>query len=225
VLDGTVVRSRGLKTWDLAVSFVQSLPIDDLIIGGNLRYIRGTGYSSALPASAIPPEQRNRKDLADRAVATSGRTESEPGLDVGVLYQPRDWIRLGVTVRNLNRPTFHDDNLEEIRLERHARAGFAFFLPKQLLVAVDMDISSRDPHTVEKGGWRELAAGIEKSWRKETIAIRGGLRTEAGNGGVSRPGFSAGFGFEIGGITLDLTGVTSSGERMGAFWLGISYNY
>jgi hypothetical protein len=224
LLDGDTLHSRGLRTWDAVASFVQSLPPDDLIVGVNLRYIRGTAYSDTMAAAEIPAEERNVKGLVDGAVALSGRTESEPGIDFGVLYQPADWIRLGVTGRNLNRPTFHTDALEEIHLERHARAGVAFFLAREILVAVDVDVSRRPSH-VGVGGWRELSAGIEKTLRQGTIAIRGGLRTEAGEDGLSRPGFSGGIGFQIAGVSLDLTAVTSTRDRMGALWLGVSYNY
>jgi hypothetical protein len=222
-LEDVSVRSRGLQTWDIAASFVHSLPPDDLIIGGNLRYIRGTAYSDITPAAEIPPNERNVQDLMDRAVGSLGRTETEPGVDLGVLYQPVDWIRLGLSARNLNRPTFHTENGEAIYLERHGRAGVAFFLPRDVLVAVDVDISRHDTPVVD-GGWREIAAGVEKSWAERRFVLRGGIRAELSDGGARRLGFSAGAGVNISGVVVELTALTSSGRRLGGVWLGVAFS-
>jgi hypothetical protein len=222
ILEGDSVYSRGLQTWDVAASFVQSLPPDDLIIGGNVRYIRGTVFSSITSASEIPSDERNAGDLIDRAVAGDGATEGEPGIDLGVVYQPRDWIRLGLSARNLNRPTFHGENGEAVALERHARTGVAFFLPWELIVALDVDISRHDTPVVDDG-WREVAAGVEKSFADGRIALRGGIRTEVSGGGMSRPGFSGGVGVGFAGFNLEIAAVTGSQNRLGSLWLGAAY--
>ena len=77
-LDGVELRSRGLETWDVAATFVHSLPPDDLIVGVNLRYIRGTAYSDSVPASEVPDSERNADYLIRRAVVGEGRTEADP---------------------------------------------------------------------------------------------------------------------------------------------------
>ena len=76
VLDGNTLRSRGLQTWDVAATFVQSLPPDDLIIGVSARYIRGTAYSEEIPSSEIPESEQNVAGLVDRGVGSTGRSES-----------------------------------------------------------------------------------------------------------------------------------------------------
>jgi hypothetical protein len=222
ILETDAVYSHGLQTWDIAASFVQSLPPDDLIIGGNVRYIRGTVTSDVTPVSEIPLDARNAADLIDRAVRGEGVTEGEPGFDLGVVYQPRDWIRLGLSARNLNRPTFHADNGDSVVLERHARTGVAFFLPRQLIVALDADISRHDTPVVD-GGWREVAAGVEKSWSEGRFALRAGIRTEISREGTNRPGFSGGVGIRLAGFQLELTAVAASEKRLGSVWLGAAY--
>jgi hypothetical protein len=223
ILEGASVRARGLQTWDIAASFVHSLPPDDLVIGGNLRYVRGTAYSDITPAAEIPPNERNVRDLVDRAVGSPGRTEAEPGVDVGILYQPFDWIRLGLSARNLNRPTFHTENGEAICLERHSRAGVALFLQPDVLVAVDVDISRRDTPVVE-GDWREIAAGVEKAWGERRFVLRGGIRAELSDGGPRRPGFSVGAGVNLARIVVELAAVTSSERKLGGVWFGVSFS-
>ncbi len=222
VLDGDTLRSQGLQTWDVAATFVQSLPPDDLIIGVSARYIRGTAYSEEIPRSNIPKSEQNVASLVDRALQSTGRSESEPGIDLGIVYQPTEWVRLGLNARNLNRPTFHTDVGEPISLERHVRAGAAFFPTGSFLVSLDVDVSGHnDPGFLN--GWRELAWGVEKTWREKTFALRGGLRTEISEGGLSRPGFAAGVGWTIKGLNLEAAAITSTRQRLGALWVGVSF--
>ena len=98
----------------------------------------------------------------------------------------------------------------------------AFFLPREFLVALDVDISRHDTLVID-GGWREVAAGVEKSWAEGRFALRGGIRTEASHGGLSRPGFSGGIGIGIAGMNFEFTAVTSSQRKLGALCLGVAY--
>ena len=222
ILDDAKIYSRGLKTWDVAVTFVQSLPPDDLIVGVNVRYINGTAFSDSVPASDFQESERNVKDVVDRATSGQGRTESQPGVDVGVVYQPNEWLRLGFTARNLNRPTFHAEGGESLSLERHARIGGAFFFARDFLVAIDVDLTSREyPFSGES--WRETAVGIEKSWARQVVTLRGGLRSEIGELGWARPGLSGGVGIRFMGVSVDISAMTSTEKRLGALWIGVSY--
>lgn len=223
VLDGAVVRSQGLRTWEVAATLLQSLPPDELVVGINLRYIKAAAFSDAQAASSIPADERTRHDLVDRAVRGEGREESEPGLDLGVVYRPNRWLRLGLAARNLNRPTFHTESDEALSLEPHARVGVAIRIAPELVVAADADVTGRE-HPMEAGGWRELAMGVEKSWKDETWTVRAGWRSELTDAGLGRPGFSAGIGFSVGGLSLDVAGMTSTRRRLGVLWLGVAFS-
>jgi hypothetical protein len=220
-LQEDILVSRGLESLDVALTFVQSLPVDELTIGGNVRFIRGTAFESATQAKDVPTDERNVKDLVNAATASDGRSESELGLDLGILYQPTEWVRLGLTGRNLNEPTFHTETGTEIVLHRQTRAGVAFFFEPGYAVAVDLDLTARQ---VAGGGdsWRELAIGAEKSWRRGRIAIRGGLRTEAAGGRLERPGFSLGVGLGVSKVVVEVGAMTSTERRQGAVWLGVT---
>jgi hypothetical protein len=222
VLDDTVLSHQGLEIWDVAASFAQSLPLDDLVIGFNLHFLRGTARAGEEPAGAIPASEINVSDLAGRAVQFEGKTESEPGVDLGVQYRPREWIHLGLSARNLNRPTFHTERGDPISLAPHARFGVAFDLPRSVLLAADVDLSGRDGG-IEQAEWRELAAGVEKSWMEGKLTLRGGLRTELIEGAFDRPGFSGGFAVKLGGVLAELGGMTSTRRRLGSLWLGLTF--
>ncbi len=223
-LEDDTLHSRGLEALDVAVTLVQSLPLDELTVGVNARFIRGTAFEQGEPASFVPPAKRNVSDLVDRATAGEGRTENEFGLDLGLLYQPNEWLRLGLMARNLTEPTFHTESNNQIALPRHTRAGVAFMMEADFLVAVDADLTSRDsPSGAESiAHWRELSVGVEKAWGSRRLAVRGGLRTEIAGGTLARPGVSIGVGVRIAMVIVDLGVITSTKRRQGALWLGVS---
>ncbi len=223
-LEDDILHSRGLEALDVAVTLVQSLPLDELTVGVNARFIRGTAFEQGEPASFVPPANRNVSDLVDRATAGEGRTENEFGLDLGLLYQPNEWLRLGLMARNLTEPTFHTESDNEIVLPRHARAGVAFMMESDFLVAVDADLTSRNFLSGLDGiaHWRELSVGVEKAWGSRRVAVRAGLRTEIAGGSLARPGVSLGGGIRIAMVIVDFGVITSTQRRQGALWLGVS---
>jgi hypothetical protein len=167
---------------------------------------------------------RNVRNLFEAATSSDGRAETEIGLDASVLYQPRDWIRVGLMGRNLTRPTFHTPSDEEIVRDRHARAGVVFMKDRGWLVAIDFDLTSRDASDLTKTmpSWRELALGAEKQWGDRRVALRGGFRSELADGALRRPGFSVGVGVRIAMLIVDVGGITSTERRQGGVWLGLS---
>ncbi|HEX9724684.1 MAG TPA: conjugal transfer protein TraF [Vicinamibacteria bacterium] len=223
-LEETTLRSRGLETLDVTMTLVQSLPVDVLTVGVNVSVIRGTAFEQQAPAASVPPADRNVRNLFEAATSSDGRAETEIGLDASVLYQPRDWIRVGLMGRNLTRPTFHTPSDEEIVRDRHARAGVVFMKDPGWLVAIDFDLTSRDASDLTKTmpSWRELALGAEKQWGDRRVALRGGFRSELADGALRRPGFSVGVGVRIAMLIVDVGGITSTERRQGGVWLGLS---
>jgi len=221
-LEDAVLSHRGLEIWDVAASFAQSLPIDDLVVGFNLHYLRGTARTGEEPAGAVPISEQNVSDLVNRAVRFEGKTESEPGVDLGVQYRPRDWIHLGLSARNLNRPTFHTDGGEAISLAPQARLGVAFDLAGLFLLAADFDLSEREG-AIEQNDWRELAAGVEKSWKEGALTLRGGLRSELGGGTFGAPGISGGIAVKLGAVLAEVGAMTATRRRSASLWLGVTF--
>ncbi|MFQ5789466.1 MAG: conjugal transfer protein TraF [Acidobacteriota bacterium] len=226
ILDGELLRSDGLQTVDLVVSFVQSLPPDELTVGVNFHHIRGKTFRKAESAADIPQGERNVRDLVHRATAAEGKAENELDLDVGVLYQPAGWIRAGLTVRHLARPAFHFESEEEdpLVLGRHARAGVALMLPRSFLVALDADVTRQETRSVGGlgYGWREVVLGAEKSWRHRMLTLGGGFRMELGGGEGQRAGFSAAVGLVLKGVRVDVGATSSTRRKQGAYWFGVT---
>ncbi len=223
-LSDGLLRSQALETLEIGASFVQSLPLDDLTVGVNLRYVRGTAFQGVRDAEDIPPSERNVSDLVRATTtATDGHTEAEPAIDLGILYQPGEFIRFGFAARNLNRPTFHSDKGESLHLDRHARVGVAFFAPGALVVSADVDLSARQTE-LRGGGWREVSLGAEKTWSSlPRLSLRGGVRAEFGAGGLERPALSAGIGVRLADFELSVAGSAASARERAGFWAGLTY--
>jgi hypothetical protein len=223
-LEAGRLKARALETLEIGATFVQSLPLNDLTLGVNLRYVAGASFESAREAAAIPDAERNVGDLIRIATDTPGRREAEAAVDLGVMYQPRPELRLGLSVRNLNRPTFHFESDETIQLERQARLGVAVFAPGHLLLAMDVDLTAR-PDDRPGGGVREVAFGVERPWGGEEarLRLRGGLRAELADGRLERPAVSAGFGLRLADFELSLAAAAASGRRKAGLWAGVTY--
>jgi hypothetical protein len=217
--EGDVLSSRGLETFDLSVSILHSLPIDDLVIAGNVHYLRGESHELFESMAALSPGAGTPSAIRDRVMATEGEESSTASVDLGALYQPRDWLRLGLMWRRLFEPAFLLPSGEEIALPRHGRAGVAFFLPQATTVSFDFDLSSQGG--VDES-WRELSLGVDKRLFEDILSLRAGVRAETGSGRGARPAFSAGAGVRVRFLVLEAAYQGSSGGHDEALWFGVT---
>jgi hypothetical protein len=218
-LEDEVLSSRGLETFDLSVSILQSLPIDDLVIAGNVHYLRGESHELFESIAALSPGEQTPSAIRDRLLEGEGESSSTASLDFGALYQPRDWLRLGLMWRRLFEPGFRLPSGEEIVLPRHGRAGVAFFLPQRTTLSFDVDLSSQGG--VDES-WRELSLGVDQRLFEEILSLRAGLRAETGSGRGARPAFTAGLGIRVRFLVVEAAYQGSSEGRDEALWFGVT---
>ncbi len=218
-LDEDVLSSRGLETFDLSVSILQSLPIDDLVIAGSVHYLRGESHELFESLASLSPGDQTPSSIRDRVLATEGEGSSTASVDLGALYQPNDWLRLGLMWRRLFEPGFLLPSGEEIVLPRHGRAGVAFLLPGATTLSLDLDLSSQGG--VDEG-WRELSLGVDKRVFDEALSLRAGLRAETGSGRGARPAFSAGLGVRIRFVVAEVAYQGSGEGQDEALWFGVT---
>ncbi len=188
---------RGLDTFDVTVSVLQSLPLDNLVVAGNVHYLSGT-----------------------TSVADVDTGSSSWDVDLGVMYEPTLDVRFGVMLSHLREARFvlpEDD--DRLRVPRHARAGVSFRLPRSFLVAFDVDLSTQGSGL---DTWRELSLGAEKGFFDQRAFLRAGLRAETGSELGSRPAFSVGGGVQLWKLELELAYLGSSASRDEAYWFGLT---
>jgi hypothetical protein len=152
---------RSMVTSHLGVTVLQSLA-DGLTVGATLKLVHGS----------LNDEGRITGDV-----------------DVGALYS-LGRMRAGIVARNMTTPTF-EAGPESLTLERHVRVGAAWGDnwpgTAETIVSVDADVT-RVAHV--SGDRRDVAAGAERWFRRQTIAVRGGLRASTVDG--ARPVASVG---------------------------------
>lgn len=188
---------RELDTFDVAVSVLQSLPVDNLVVAGNIHYLNGTTSVSGVETG-------------------SGSWD----VDLGVMYEPTLDVRIGVMLSHLREARFDvDDDDDPLTIARHARAGVSFRLPQSFVVAFDVDLSTQGSTS---DTWREVSLGAEKGLFGERAFVRGGVRAELGSALGSRPAFSVGLGARLWKVELEAAYLGSSENRDEAYWVGLT---
>ena len=187
---------RGLDTFDVAVSVLQSLPIDNLVVAGNVHYLSGTTSLGGVASGS------NSWDV-----------------DLGVMYERHGVFRVGLMLSHLREARFVLPDDERLRVPRHARAGVSFRLPQSFLVAFDVDLSTQGS---DSDRWREISLGAEKGFFDRRAFVRGGLRAEAGSELGTRPALSIGAGVQFWKLELEAAYLGSSRSRDEAYWIGLS---
>lgn len=219
VIENGNLASRGLGSFDLSVSVVQSLPLDDLVIAGTVHYLRGESRELLESPEALPDEEQSPSAIRERLASIPGESSSTATFDLGALYQPRDWIRLGMTWRRLTEPGFELPAAGEIVLSRHGRAGVAFFLPRGATLSFDADLTSQGG---AEESWRELSFGVDQRLFANALSLRAGLRAETGSERGARPAFSAGIGVKIRFVVAEIAYEGSDGSRDESLWFGVA---
>jgi hypothetical protein len=187
----------GLDTFDVAISVLQSLPVDNLVVAGNVHYLSGTTQVGGL-------ESRS----------------SSWDVDLGLMYEPSLDLRLGLMLSHLREARFVlPDDDERLQVPRHARAGVSYRVAQSFLIAFDVDVSEQSSGD---DSWRELSLGVEKGFFDRRAFVRGGLRAETGSELGARPAFSVGGGFQFWKLELELAYTGASDNRDEAYWLGLT---
>ena len=146
-------------------------------------------------------------------------TVSSWAVDVGVMYEPHERMRWGVTIQKLREARFQLPDGRGARLRRHIRGGGAIRFSRSFVVTGDLDLSRQG---VVLDEFRELSMGVEKAWLDERLFVRAGLRTEFTSSGVIKPVPSFGIGIRVLNVDIDTAYRTDGGHREEAFWVNLS---
>lgn len=197
------VTALGLESRELTLS--DATQVGPIFIGANVKYIFGRTYYKSV--SVADESNDLEEDLAKMS-------DSDFGCDVGFLYPlPERKLKTGLVVKNLNTPSFsYEDG--EVELKPQARAGIAWEVGENLLIACDLDLTENETMTPGYDN-RTLAVGIEKKTRGGKLALRGGLYKNIAESNAD-PVITGGLGvgsertkFDIGvGIGLDMDELT-----------------
>jgi hypothetical protein len=196
---------------------------DMIGVGGAVRYVYGNtfvDYTTLYDVDSV-------RELIDETLAFNKRQEGhEFAVDLGILFKPTDWARIGIVGRNLNEPDFKVDlpsqlrrdlnevgiSLNRYKLERQVRAGMAVEPLPWWTIAADIDLTENDNQYLPGFNSRLLSIGTEArfKYRKVALALRGGAFMNLGSSQNKAPTITAGLGLRLWNLTLDVSGGVST---------------
>lgn len=212
-----------------------------------LAYYRQGAFGVATPDSAVAATpSREEVGSSVHAIATStvavsllqsvtehivvsatpkvvwGGDSVRPDVDAGVMVAANRF-RLGLAARHLATPTFEQEGLGSVELEREARVGGGWGSGwpgySRVVVAVDGDLMRR---VTPRGERRDVAAGVETWWRERRFALRGGVR--GSTVGEARTAASIGASALVAGLYVE--GYVAVGQADERSWsLGLRYSF
>lgn len=152
---------ESLVTHHAGATLVQSLT-DRVAVGATVKLVRGLASEGDVAGDA-----ESLLDDWDLMGVATNRFD----LDVGVMAST-DFVRAGLTLRNLTRPGFRTPSDTELHLDRQARAGVSLLLTRRWTAAADLDLTrNRGPF----GDVRALAVGAEGRLTQRAM-VRTGLQ-------------------------------------------------
>lgn len=206
---------RGAATVESGFSIGYTLPIplpgveDRIGIGSNLKYIYGTTYSKFIRYDEVDDVDDVLDELTD---ARNRKTTHTWGVDLGMMYKPFDFVRVGVTARNVNRPKLDTSYGDDYVIEPQVRGGVAVNVLPNWLVAADIDLTENETDSLHGFESRIFSAGTE--WGIPLggiarIALRAGFYTNVASDAANAVALTGGLGLRVANFHLDIAGGAS----------------
>jgi hypothetical protein len=152
-----------LKTTQYGATVLQAVA-PGVILGSTLKLVRGFAASEA----AVGPTGSN---ALSQVSSLQGQTVTRFDFDVGLMVDMKQ-VRLGLTAKNLEEPSFPEPQGTPFTLHRQVRAGLAVLPANGLTLALDFDLEPIDL----RGGPRRMIAFGGEDRLSQRFALRGGLR-------------------------------------------------
>ncbi|MBX3326444.1 MAG: conjugal transfer protein TraF [Nitrospira sp.] len=157
---------RGLEARQLAFSYAYAFSDKTFSIGITAKVIQGASYngSTALHGgSGISTTDHFGKP----------NISTTYGIDIGAIYRPSSWIRVGVVAKDINTPTFDAADGGTLKLEPQVRVGLAVNPYSTLTLTADVDATSNK--TFVPGVKSQLLSfGLEQTILSEFLSFRVG---------------------------------------------------
>lgn len=209
---GARVRGLGVIESGIGYGHTFALPVvGDVSVGANLKYLRGFTYSKYIGYRTL---EDAKLDFADSDL----RKESDNfGLDLGIMYKPFDFLRVGMVARNVNSPKFKTgrdpsdpDRRKHFKLDAQVRAGAAYypFSNDILVIATDFDFTENESDLLDSYKSRLWSFGAEFNVPIPvvSIALRAGGYMNTASGADHSFVFTGGLGLRVWLLSLELAG-------------------
>lgn len=216
---------RGLAVEEIGVAYGHPLPVwgGRIGLGANLKYLYGTTFNKFVRFDDID----SGKDLVDDLTDTDRReTTHTASLDLGLMVRPYEWLRFGLTARNVTSPEFdlavdptNPSGKSKLTVDSSVRFGAALWVLPTWVIAFDADLTENESELLDGFSSRLVSLGTELRipiW-KLGLALRAGayLNTEADESNAIA--LTGGLGLRLFDVNLDVAvGASPRTERIEA---------
>jgi hypothetical protein len=191
---------RALEARQAAFSYAHAFFDRVLAIGVTAKIMQGAAYAGQIGVLNANSTSAFKDALGKAEISSAF------GIDVGAVFRPTSWLRMGIVGKDLNEPTFDTPGGGEIKLGPQVRGGIAInpYSRSSLTLTFDADITSN--RTLVPGQKsRYFSAGVEQTFFSELISLRfGALKNVEDAKSIVTP--TAGIGIRIFALRVDVGG-------------------
>lgn len=195
---------QGLEARQATFSYAYAFADRTFSIGVTGKLIQGAAYNGTASVT------NGEVDVADSL--GKAKLSTAFGIDVGAVYRPSSWLRLGIVAKDINAPSFDTKTAgQQFKLEPQVRGGVAVNPWESLTVTADMDVTSN--RTLTPGIKSQvLSVGAEQTIFSEMLAFRvGAFKNTADANSFITP--TAGIGIRLFALRVDIGGGYDFRER------------
>lgn len=157
---------RGLEARQLAFSYAYAFADKTFSIGITAKVIQGASYNGST-------ELQGGNGVSTTDHFGKPNISTTYGIDIGAIYRPSSWVRVGVVAKDLNTPTFDAAGGGTLKLEPQVRVGLAVNPYSTLTLTADVDATSN--RTFVPGVKSQLLSfGLEQTILSEFLSFRVG---------------------------------------------------
>ncbi|MCX8084565.1 MAG: conjugal transfer protein TraF [Calditerrivibrio sp.] len=188
----------------LEVPITYGHPIgDSFALGVNLKLMKGRVYEHKITIF-----NNDSKDVV-KDIKDKYEESNNVAVDVGALWMPNNWLKVGAVAKYLNSPKFDRLGSGEYKIKPQGRIGIAWNPFETLTVAADADVTKNET-AVE--GYKSQNVGVGVEWDVlKFLALRAGAYKNIAETDIGLM-YTAGLGINLYLIRADL-GVAFSGKK------------
>jgi len=187
----------GLEQRQAAFSYAYAFADKTFSLGVTAKVIQGAAYSGTATVTG-GNDVTLSNDFGKAKISTAF------GIDVGAIYRPSSWLRLGVVAKDLTQPEFNAPDGTKLKVNPQVRGGLALNPWSTMTITADMDITSNK--TLLPGIKSQvLSLGLEQTILSEFLSLRIGTYKNVQDAeSIFTP--TAGIGFRMYAFRVDLGG-------------------
>jgi hypothetical protein len=194
---------RGLEARQAAFSYAYAFADKTFAIGVTAKAIQGAAYAGSATV--------NGQDITLSESFGKSKLSTAFSVDVGAIYRPASWLRLGIVAKDLTQPQFDAPDGTKMKMLPQVRGGIAVNPYSSLTLTADMDVTSNKTF-VPGIKSQVLSVGVEQTMLNEFLSLRAGAYKNVQDAAATITP-TAGIGMRVFAFRVDIGGGYDFRER------------